>query len=151
MNRLTAASALLLVGGVVLLVGLPLQWSSVATTDGALSVSLRGVDYAGYDIVTTLAFGLLLVAAAFGVAARQRWAHVLAVVVAVLACLWATLVVVAAANPTAGGTAVSGVDVSVGVGAYLVAIGAGLALIGSLLSFGGRSVAVVGRGAPSGV
>jgi hypothetical protein len=151
MKRLSPASVLLLIGGVVILVGLPLQWSTVTSPDGAISVSLRGVDYAGYDIVTTAVLGLLLIVASFGVAAGRRWGHLLGVIVAVFACLWGALVVVAAANPTADGNALSGVTVSVGLGAYAVAAGAALALIGAVMSFRGRNVAVVTSGVPSSV
>jgi hypothetical protein len=143
MKRLSLASVLLLIGGVVILVGLPLQWSTVTSPDGAISVSLRGVDYAGYDIVTTAVLGLLLIVAAFGVAAERRWGHLLGVIVAVFACLWGALVMVAAANPSADGTALSGVKVSVGLGAFAVAAGALLALIGAVMSFRSRTVAVV--------
>ena len=149
MKRLSVASVLLLAGGVVILAGLPLQWSTVASPDGAISVSLRGIDYAIYDILTTAVIGLLLVAAAFGVAAGRRWGQLLGVIVAVFACLWGALVVVAAANPSADGTALSGVQVSIGLGAFAVAVGAGLALIGAIMSFRIRSVAVVTTGVAS--
>ncbi len=151
MKRLSPSSVLLLVGGIVILVGLPLQWSTVTTPDGAISVSLRGIDYASYDIVTTAVLGLLLIVAAFGIAASRRWGQLLGVIVAVFACLWAALVVVAAANPSADGNALSGVTVSIGLGAYVVAAGAALALIGAVMSFRGRNVVVVTAGVPSGV
>jgi hypothetical protein len=151
MKRLSLSSVLLLVGGIVILVGLPLQWTTVATNDGAISQSLRGIDYASYDIVTTAVLGLLLIVAAFAVAAERRWGNLLGVIAAVFACLWAALVVVAAANPSADGTALSGVKVSIGLGAYAVAAGAALALIGAVMSFRGRSVAVITSGVPSSV
>ncbi len=149
MKRLSLASILLLIGGVVVLIGLPLQWSTVASPDGAISISLRGIDYAGYDILTTAAIGLLLIVAAFGVAAGRRWGRLLGVIVAVLACLWGALVVVAAANPSADGTALSGVKVSIGLGAFAVAAGALLALIGGVMSLRGRTIAVVTSGVAS--
>jgi hypothetical protein len=152
MKRLSPSSVLLLFGGIIILVGLPLQWTTVSTTDGAISQSLRGMDYAGYDIITTALIGLLLIVAAFGIAAERRWGQVLGVIVAVFACLWAALVVVAAANPSADGSALSGVKVSVGLGAYGVAAGAALALIGAVISsFRDRNVAVVTSGVPSSV
>ncbi len=151
MKRLSPASVLLLGGGVVILAGMLLQWSTVSTPDGAISVSRRGIDYASYDIVTTAVLGGLLLIAAFGIAAAQRWGQVLGVVVAVFACLWGALVMVAAANPSADGTVLSGVKVSVGLGAYAVAAGALLALIGAVTSFRGRSIAVVTSGVPSSV
>jgi hypothetical protein len=150
MKRLSAGPVLLLVGAVVFLVGLPLQWSSVTTTDGSISVSLRGIDYASYDIVTTLVLGLALIVAAFAVAGARRWGALLGVVAALLACMWGALVVVAAANPSADASSLSGVNVSIGLGAYAVAAGAVLALIGAVLSFRGRSV-VVTSGVPSSV
>ncbi len=149
MKRLSLASVLLLAGGIVLSVGLPLQWSTVTSPDGAISVSLRGIDYAGYDILTTAAIGLLLVVAAFGVAAGRRWGRLLGVIVAVFACLWGALVVVAAANPSADGSVLSGVKVSIGLGAFAVAVGAALALIGAVMSLRVRSVAVVTTGVAS--
>jgi hypothetical protein len=151
MKRLTAASVLLLAGGVLVLVGLPLQWSTVAATDSGISISLRGVDYAGYDILTTVLIGVVLIAAAFAVAAGRRWGRRLGVIVALIACMWAALVVVAAANPSDNGNAITGVTVSVGLGAILVAVGAGLALIGSLTNFRGRDVAPAVTGAMSSV
>jgi hypothetical protein len=60
-------------------------------------------------------------------------------------------VVVAAANPSADGSALSGVNVSVGLGAYAVAVGAGLALIGGIMGLRGRTVAVITSGVPSSV
>lgn len=151
MKRVSPASVLLLVGGIVFLVGLPLQWSKVTTSDGAISVSLRGIDYASYDIVTTVVLGLALIGAAFGVAAATRWGVIVGVIAALLACMWGALVVVAAANPSADGSSLSGVNVSIGLGAYAVAAGAVLALIGAVLSFRGRSLAVVTSGVPSSV
>jgi hypothetical protein len=151
MKRLTAASVLLLAGGVLVLAGLPLQWSTVATTDGVNSISLRGVDYAAYDILTTVLIGVVLIAAAFAVAAGRRWGRGLGVIVALIACMWAALVVVAAANPSDNGSALTGVTVSVGLGAILVAVGAGLALIGSLTIFRGRDAAPAVSGAMSSV
>jgi hypothetical protein len=148
-KRLSLASVLLLGGGIVILVGLPLKWSTVTSPDGVISVSLRGIDYAIYDILTTTAIGLLLVVAAFGVAGARRWAKVLGVIVAVFACLWGALVVVAAANPSADGNVLSGVQVSIGLGAFAVAVGAGLALIGGVMSFRVRSVAVISTGVAS--
>jgi hypothetical protein len=151
MKRLSPGSVLLLVGGIVFLVGLPLQWSSVSTSDGAISVSLRGTDYASYDIVTTVVLGLALIVAAFAVAGARRWGAPFGVVAALLACMWGALVVVAAANPSADASSLSGVNVSIGLGAYAVAAGALLALIGAVMSFRGRSVAVVTSGVPSSV
>ncbi|HSP65423.1 MAG TPA: hypothetical protein VLO10_04455 [Candidatus Deferrimicrobium sp.] len=151
MKRLSLSSILLLVGGVVILVGLLPEWSTVATLDGAISVSLRGIDYASYDITTTALLGVLLVAAAFAVAAGRRWGQLLGVIVAVFACLWGALVMVAAANPSADGTALSGVKVSIGLGAFGVAAGALLALIGAVMSFRGRTVSVVTSGVASSV
>jgi hypothetical protein len=151
MNRLTAASVLLLTGGVLVLVGLPLQWSTVAANDSGISISLRGVDYAGYDILTTVLIGVVLIVSAFAVAAGRRWGRRLGVIVALIACMWAALVVVAAANPSDNGNAITGVTVSVGVGAILVAVGAGLALIGSLTNFRSRNMASAATGAMSSV
>jgi hypothetical protein len=149
MKRQSPASLLLLLGGALLIVGLPLQWSTVATTDGAISATLRGIDYAGYDIATTVVLGALLIAAALGVAIGQRWATVLGVVAAVMAGLWATLVYFAAANPIDGSS--PGVTISVGAGVYVTAAGALLALIGAFLGIRGRSVAGVTSGVPSSV
>ena len=151
MKRLSLGSVLLLAGGVVFLVGLPLQWSTVATTDGAISVSLRGIDYASYDIVTTVVLGLALIVAAFAVAGARRWSLVFGVVAALLACMWGALVVVAAANPSADGSSISGVNVSIGLGAFLVAAGAVIGLLGSVLGFRGRGVTVATSGVPSSV
>ena len=98
---------------------------------------------------TTVAFGVLLVAAAFAVAAGQRWGHTFAVALAVMAALWAALVFFAAANPIDGSS--PGVTVSVGAGVYVTAAGARLGLIGAVLGLRGRNVAVVTSGAPSSV
>ena len=151
MRRTPVASVLLLTGGVLLLVGLPLQWSSVATADGTLSSTMRGIDYTGYDIITTVALGLLLIVAAFTVAGGLRWGRLLGAAIAVLACLWAALVVAAAANPSADGSLLAGVTVTVGAGAWLVASGAGVALLGAILTFRTRSAAVAVTGVASGV
>src|ERR1700730_5937004 len=149
MKCLTAASVLLLAGVVLLLAGLPLQWSTVAATDGGISISLRGVDYAGYDILTTVLIGVVLIASAFAVAAGRRWGRRLGVVVALIFCAWAALVVVAEGNPSDSGNAITGVTVAVGLGAILVAVGAGLALIGSLTNFRSRNMASAATGAMS--
>ncbi len=141
------ASVLMLIGGVVTLVGLPLQWFSESTPAG--TVTRSGLDYAAYDIVTTVLFGVLLLAAAFGLAAGRRWAPMAGVVIAVLACLWAALVIIAAASPADAGS--PQVKISIGLGAYAVAAGALLALIGAVLSFRGRNVAVATSGVPSSV
>ncbi|MGH7723649.1 MAG: hypothetical protein ACRENL_12615 [Candidatus Dormibacteria bacterium] len=151
MTRPTVAPALVMLGGILLIVGLPLQWTTVAATDGSVSISLRGIDYALYDIATTAALGLLLVAAAFALAARRSWGHVLAVVVSLLACFWAGLVVAAAANPSENGSLSPGVTVSIGAGAYVLGAGAALALVGAILTFRRRSVAAVRSAAPSSV
>ena len=140
---------LLLCGGVLLPACLPLQWSSVATVDGRFSVSMRGVDYAGYDIVVTVALALLLAAAALAVTASRRWGGVLAAVAALLACMWAGLVCLAAARPSDGGAGTVRVSVSVGAGAYLLAAGAVVALIGALLSLRGRAAPAVAPSAQS--
>jgi len=151
MKRPPVPSVLLLIGGVLLVVGVPLPWSTVATTDGSITISLRGLDYAGYDIATTVALGLLLIAAAFAVTVGQRWGTLLGVIVALLACLWAGLVLAAAANPASNGTPLTGVNVSIGAGAYVLAAGALLALIGAVMSFRGRNAAAVASVAPSSV
>ena len=148
MKRQSAASVLLLVGGIVILIGLPLQWSTAMVGELTLAAR-RGLDYAGYDVATTVALAVLLVAAAFGVAAGQRWGNLLAVVVAVIAAMWAALVFFAAANPIDGSS--SGVMVSVGAGVYVTAAGALLGLVGAVLGLRGRSVAVVTSGVPSSV
>jgi hypothetical protein len=150
MKRLTFASALLLLGGAVMLGGLPLEWSSVTFPDGPTS-TLHGTDYAGYDVATTVVLGVAVILAAFAVVAARRWGRVLSMVVAVCACLWATLVVVAAANPSADGTALSGVTAAVGLGAYAVAGGALLALIGAVTGLRGRNVVAVTGGVPASV
>jgi uncharacterized membrane-anchored protein YitT (DUF2179 family) len=146
MKRVSPAPPLLLLGGVLMAVGLPLRWSAVTTTDGTRSVSSTGLDYAGYDIATTVAFAALIVVAAFVVATGWRWGQVLAVGIALLACMWAALVYLAAGYPADGGSS-AGVTVSVGSGTYVLAAGAFLSLIGAVLSFRGRGVAAV----PSGV
>ncbi len=143
-----AASVLLLAGGIVILLGLPLQWSTAMVGDLTLA-SRRGLDYAGYDVATTVALGALLVVAAFAGAGGQRWGHRLAVAVAVMAALWAALVFFAAANPIDGSS--PGVTVSVGAGVYVTVAGALLGLIGAVLGLRGRSVAVVTSGEPSSV
>jgi hypothetical protein len=149
MKRPPVASLLLLVGGVLLGVGIPLPWSTVTTADGSISASLRGLDYAGYDIATTAALGLLLIASAFAVASGWRWGHLIALIAALLACFWAALVLAAAANPAAASSPL--VNVTIGAGAYVLAAGALLALIGSVMSFRGRTAAAVGSAAASGV
>jgi hypothetical protein len=149
MKRPPVASLLLLIGGVLLGVGIPLPWSTVATADGSASASLRGIDYASYDVATTAILGLLLIACAFAVASGWRWAHLIALISALLACFWAALVLAAAANPAAATSPL--VNVTIGSGAYVLAAGALLALIGSVMSFRGRNVAAVASAAPSGV
>ena len=136
---LRPSAPLLLLAGLLTVIGLPLPWSTVATADGRVSVSLRGVDYAGYDIATTIVLAILLIAAGFVLASRVRWAHLYAVVVAIMACMWAALVVDAAANPAAADTSVTGVAVTIGAGAYLLGAGAVIALAGALLSLRGRA------------
>lgn len=131
------SSALLAAGGVLTLVGLPLRWSLVTATGTGASVSATGLSYAGYDVATTVALGVLLIAAAVTVWVRWRWAPVTAVVLAVLACMWATLVYSAAQYPADGGPT-AGVTVTVGTGAYVLAAGGLVALVGSVLSFVGR-------------
>jgi hypothetical protein len=152
MKRPPVASMLLLIGGVLLVVGIPLPWSTVATTDGSITISLRGLDYAGYDIVTTVVLGLLLIAAAFAVTLGRRWGALLAISVALLACLWAGLVLAAAANPAANGNPLTGVNIAIGTGAYVLSAGALLALIGAVVSFRGRAAAAAAvSAAPSSV
>ncbi len=129
-------------------VGLPLEWSTVTFPEGTTS-TLHGTDYAGYDVITTVVIGLAVIVAAFAVASGRRWGQMLAVIAAVFACLWGALVVVAAANPSADGTALSGVRASVGLGAWAVAVGAFLTLIGAVTSLRGRHVAVVAAGVAS--
>lgn len=150
MKRLSLASFLLVAGGVLILVGLPLQWTSVSFPDHTIT-AMRGIDYASYDVVTTIVLAVALIAVAFAVVAARRWGPMIGVIVAVLACLWGALVVVAAANPAADSTALAGVNVSIGVGAYAVAAGAALALVGSLVSFRGRTVSVLPTGVASSV
>ena len=142
MQRFSLASLLLLAGGVLLLIGLPLQWSSVSTTDGTFSISLKGLDYAGYDVIVTIVLAIILIVSALGVYGARRWGRTLGVIGAVLACLWAALVYVAAGNPTVDGTTLPGVKISVGFGAIMIAIGAVVALIGAILSFTGRRTVV---------
>jgi len=150
MKRVSAASVMLLVGGVLVIAGLPLQWSTVASTVGSRPMStMTGLDYAGYDIATTLVLALLLIASAFAVAAGQRWGQLFGLIAALLSCFWAALVLAAAASPSAGASAT--VNVSIGAGAYVVGVGAGLALIGAIMSLRGRNVAAVASGATSGV
>jgi hypothetical protein len=66
-----------------------------------------------------------------------------------LACMWAALVIIAAANPADAGTSL--VKISIGLGAFAVAAGALLALIGAVMSFRGRTLAVATSGVPSSV
>jgi hypothetical protein len=149
MKRVSAASVLLLVGGVLVIAGLPLQWSTVASTVGSRPVStMTGLDYAGYDIATTLVLALLLIASSFAVAAG-RWGQLFGLMAALLSCFWAALVLAAAASPSAGASAT--VNVSIGAGAYVVGVGAGLALVGAIMSLRGRNVAAVASGATSSV
>jgi hypothetical protein len=150
MRRLTLASVLLLVGGAAMLAALPLEWTSVTFPEGTTS-TMHGTDYAGYDVATTVVLGLAVMVGAFAVAAARRWGRALSVIVAVFACLWGTLVVVAAANPSADGTALSGVTAAVGPGAYAVAAGASLALIGAVTSLRGRNVGAATAGVPASV
>jgi uncharacterized membrane protein YhaH (DUF805 family) len=138
MKRLSVASVLLLLGGVLLAAALPLTWTP----------GLRGVDYPGYDIVTTLLLTLLLFLAALAVAVRRRWSTSFSVTAALLASFWGVLVVMAAAYPIDSPRGDSG---SIGIGAW-VALGGGiLGLFGALMSFrSGRAAAGV-SGAASGV
>jgi hypothetical protein len=142
MKHVSAASVLLLIGGVLVIAGLPLQWSAIGAS------SRTGLDYAGYDIGTTVVLGLLLIASAFTVVAAWRWARILGFVAALLSGFWALLVVLAAANPSENGSAV---NASVGAGAWVVSAGAGLALVGAVLSFRGRNAAPIVAGAALGV
>jgi hypothetical protein len=144
MKRVVPASALLVVGSVLLAVALPLRWQTVAATRGTTSVSATGLDYAGYDIAVTAVFALLLVAAAVLLVAGWRWAAVFAVMTALLACLWAALVFLAAGYPAGGGSG-SGVTVTVGAGVFVLSAGALVALIGSALSFRVRGVPALAR------
>ncbi len=146
MSRLSHPALLLLIAGVLVLVALPLQWQSVTGPHGSNTVSTSGLDYPGYDIVVTAVTGLLLGVAAFALATGRRWARSAAAGAALLACMWAILVYLAAGYPAEGGPS-SGVTVSVGPGAYVLGAGGLLAIIGAVLSFRGRGIAA----APSGV
>jgi hypothetical protein len=148
MRRLSIASALLFVGGAVTIVGLPLQWFSESAPDGT-TLTRTGLDYAAYDVATTIAFGALLIVAAAALAAARRWAEPASVVIALLACLWGALVVIAAASPADGGT--SDVKISIGLGVYAVAAGAVLGIAGALLGIRGRTVSVITSGVQTSV
>lgn len=152
MKRMSSASVLLLLGGVLLAVALPMPWSAVVFADRTPSITLTGLDYAGYDIVTTLLLALLLCFAALVVASGRRWGSVLGVTAALLAALWGVLVVLAAASPSDNGNPISAVNtVTIGIGAWVVLGGALVALFGSLVSFRDRRAAAIRSGAASGV
>jgi|GEM_PF-4602755 hypothetical protein len=152
MKRVSSASVLLLLGGLLLAVALPMSWSTVVFADRTPSITLTGLDYAGYDIVTTLLLALLLCFSALVVAAGRRWGSVLGVTAALLAALWGVLVVLAAANPSDNGNPITGINtVTVGIGAWVVLAGAVVALFGSLVSFRDRRAAAIRLGAASGV
>jgi hypothetical protein len=148
MSRFSIAALLLLAGGVLLLVGLPLQWSSGTDSSGSLVFSVKGFDYASYDYIVTIALAILLILSAVGVFGARRWGRRLGLVGAVMTCLWAVLIYFSAArNPTIVGLDVS-TTISVGFGAIVLLIGAGLALVGAILSFRGPRVAKVATAAP---
>lgn len=128
------SAVLLLAGAVCFPVALALRWSSVASTHGGVAIASRGVDYAGYDVATTIALGVLLAACAAAVLPGARWAGVTAVVCGVLAGFWAALVFMAAQYPASGASSAD-LRVEVGPGAYLLAAGAAGALVGAALSF----------------
>jgi hypothetical protein len=152
MKRVSSASVLLLLGGVLLAVALPMSWSTVVFADRIPSITLTGLDYAGYDIVTTLLLALLLCFAALVVSAGRRWGSVLGVTAAILSALWGVLVVLAAANPSDNGNPITAVNtVTIGIGAWVVLGGAVVALFGSLVSFRDRRAAAIRSGAASGV
>lgn len=152
MKHMSSSSVLLLVGGVLLAVALPMPWSGVVFADHTPTITLTGLDYAGYDIVTTLLLALLLCFAALVVAAGRRWGTALSVTAALLASLWGVLVVLAAANPTDNGNPVSGINtVTIGLGAWVVLAGAVVALFGALMTFRSRRAAVIRSGVASGV
>jgi peptidoglycan/LPS O-acetylase OafA/YrhL len=140
MKRVSVASLLLLLGGVLLAAALPMKWTP----------AWRGVDYPGYDIVTTLLLTLLLFLAALAVAARRRWATSFSVTSALLASFWGVLVVLAAAYPASGSNQSANTG-SIGIGAWVVLAGAVVALFGSLVSFRDRRAAAIRLGAASGV
>jgi hypothetical protein len=145
MRRVTWAAVPLVLGAVLLMVGLPLQWQTVASTHGSASLSSTGLDYPAYDIAVTAVFALLLVAAALLFARAWRWAAAFATVTALLACLWAALVFLAAGYP-ADGSSSSGVTVTVGTGVFVLMAGAVVALIGAVLGFRGRGVPAIAAG-----
>jgi hypothetical protein len=152
MKRVSSASVLLLIGGVLLAVALPMPWSGVVFADRTPSITLTGLEYAGYDIVTTLLLALLLCFAALVEAGGRRWGSVLGVTAALLAALWGVLVVLAAANPSDNGNPITGVNtVTIGIGAWVVLAGAVVALFGSLVSFRERRAAAIRSGAATGV
>ncbi len=145
MKRLSLGSVLLLAAGVVMVVSLPLQWFTRTYPNGIVETR-NGMDYAAYDVITTAAIGVLLVVAAFGVAAAARWGSRLGGTVALFACVWAALVIVAVLYPTDG---FSAAHVSVGLGAYAVAAGAALALVGMVMSSRRRGNTVITSGVAS--
>ena len=143
-----ASAALLVGGGVGFVVALALRWSSVTSTHGGVAIVSRGLDYAVYDIATTLALGALLLVAGAVVLCRRRWAAAVAVVGAVLAGFWAFLVFMAAQYPAAGAPDAD-LRVEVGPGAYLLVGAAAVALCGAALALVRRSVGAGGRTWPS--
>lgn len=151
MKHMSSASVLLLVGGLLLAVALPMPWSGVVFANHTPAITLTGLDYAGYDIVTTLLLALLLCFAALVLAAERRWGTALAVTAALLAALWGVLVVLAAANPSDNGTPIPSINtVTIGLGAWVVLAGAVVALFGALLSFRSRRAAVTRSSVASG-
>jgi hypothetical protein len=146
LSRFRVPALLLAAGAILLLVGLPLTWSTVSSSDGSVSVPLRGLDYAGYDIATTVVLAALLIGAGAAQAAGDARARSGAVILALFAALWAVLVFIAAANPSADGISLSGLRVSVGIGAYVVATGAVVALAGGILGLRSSGSTIVVRG-----
>ena len=147
MRRFSPAALLLLVGGVLLLIALALPWANFASTDGSTTVSVSGYQASG-DAVVTAVLGLLLVGIAFAVRGGARWARVLSVILAVVACLWAALLFAVVKNLSSDSTLVAiGATATVSIGVVVIVIGAVVSLVGAVMTFVGRKQAAVATAA----
>lgn len=144
-KRFTPAAALLVLGGVLMLISLALPWAKFAASDGT-TASVSGYN-ASYDGVITAVLGVVLIVAGWGVASGRRWGSIVGIIFAILSCLWAAILFAAVKNLQSDALVnASNVTVAVAFGVYLIVAGAVLGLIGSILSFRRRTTTVAATG-----
>ena len=135
MSARSIGPALLVLGGLLLLVAMVFTWATVSGS--GTSIAVNGFNQDGY---ITDVFGVLLII--FGLLAMRprTWVSVVATIIAALAAGWAAIVLAAINNFSSyyPDVTAEGVTVSVGIGVFIVLVGAVLGLIGAVASFFGR-------------